>query len=226
MKMYQHRFALRADLFFTGTWSANKLQELEHAWTTAKSILGGKELVVDVSGVAYPGKVGIGPPGSRAGFGARLTAPLPPGTEEFLRSFRLPAAAQAVGRPSGMQFFPHVLNKLIASVPGVPGLNWPEPVFHGVPSGLSREDVFEDLDVHREKRHDRHNQHPKRTTGEVIPTVNDYHDWSDTAGFRLRECAGSPQATGSERGRLRFHARRESRHRGRAPPRDSDRRQP
>ena len=27
----------------------------------------------------------------------------------------------------------------------------------------------------------------KRTTGEVIPTVNDYHDWSDTAGFRLRE---------------------------------------
>src|SRR5208283_3527101 len=26
-----------------------------------------------------------------------------------------------------------------------------------------------------------------RTTGEVIPTVNDYHDWSDTAGFRLRE---------------------------------------
>jgi chitin disaccharide deacetylase len=27
----------------------------------------------------------------------------------------------------------------------------------------------------------------KRTTGEVIPTVNDHHDRSDTAGFRLRE---------------------------------------
>jgi predicted glycoside hydrolase/deacetylase ChbG (UPF0249 family) len=27
----------------------------------------------------------------------------------------------------------------------------------------------------------------KRTTGEVIPTVNDHYDWSDTAGFHLRE---------------------------------------
>ena len=67
----------------------------------------------------------------------------------------------------------------------------------------------------------------KRTTGEVIPTVNDYHDWSDTAGFRPR--GGVPKV----RKRLVVNADdfgftpgRESRHRGRAPPRDSDRDNP
>jgi hypothetical protein len=51
MDIYLHdsstalRFVLRGDL------AAGDVRGLEHAWTTANSILGSKELVVDISGV-------------------------------------------------------------------------------------------------------------------------------------------------------------------------------
>lgn len=49
MDMYQHdsaasfRFVLRGELAGNGVW------QLEHAWHTAKSILAGKDLIVDIS---------------------------------------------------------------------------------------------------------------------------------------------------------------------------------
>ena len=97
MEMYQHdnaamfRFVLRGAL--TGGW----VPELEHAWTTAKSILDGRDLAVDVSGMTNADESGVELLFRMRASGARLTAPLPPASEELLRSLGVPVAARADG---------------------------------------------------------------------------------------------------------------------------------
>src|ERR1017187_2055107 len=96
MEMYQHdsatafRFVLRGDLI------GDQIQDLEHAWTTAKSILKSKELVVDVSGVTHADQSGVDLLSRMRDSGACLTAVLPPKSAGLLRSLGLSAAA-----PSG-----------------------------------------------------------------------------------------------------------------------------
>ena len=93
MEIYQHdsaamfRFVLRGDL------RGDRVPELEHAWTTAKSILNGRDLLVDVSGVADADEFGVDLLFRMRDSGARLTAPLPPASEEFLRSLDVTVAA-------------------------------------------------------------------------------------------------------------------------------------
>lgn len=97
MEMYQHDRAKAFQFVLHGDLVGERVQELEHAWTTAKSILKGKELVIDVSGITYADKVGVDLLARMRDSGARLTAALPPGSEEFLRSLGLPAAAPSGG---------------------------------------------------------------------------------------------------------------------------------
>ncbi len=91
--IYQHdsatifRFILRGDL------AGQHVLELEHAWTTARSILEDKELVVDVSGISDADGEGVELLHRMRDAGARLTAALPPQSEEFLRSLGIPVAA-------------------------------------------------------------------------------------------------------------------------------------
>jgi hypothetical protein len=105
MDMYQHdsatmfQFVLREELL------GDRVQELEHAWTTARSTLAGKELVVDISGMKNANSSGIELLGRMRESGARLTAALPPASEEFLRSLGVPVAA-----PSGWR---HTLERLV-----------------------------------------------------------------------------------------------------------------
>jgi len=93
MDMYQHdsarmfRFVLRGKLIGDG------VQELEEAWKTAKSILAGKELVVDISGIADADPAGADLLSRMRESGARLTATLPAESEELLQSLSVPAAA-------------------------------------------------------------------------------------------------------------------------------------
>lgn len=93
MTMYQHdspttyRFVLRGEL------AGERVQDLEQAWNTAKSILDGKELVVDVSGITDADHSGVGFLARMRESGARLTAALPPESEELLRSLGLPVPA-------------------------------------------------------------------------------------------------------------------------------------
>ena len=93
MQIYQHdsakmfRFDLRGDLV------GHRAQELEHAWTTAQSILNGKELVVDVSGIEDADEFGVDLLCRMRDSGARLIAALPPEPKAFLRTLGLPAAA-------------------------------------------------------------------------------------------------------------------------------------
>src|SRR5690242_15553591 len=92
MEMYQHdsaamfRFVLRGDLV------DDQVQELEHAWSTAKSILKGKELVIDVSGMTDADEFGVELLSRMRDSGARLTAALPAKCKGILRSLGLPLA--------------------------------------------------------------------------------------------------------------------------------------
>jgi anti-anti-sigma regulatory factor len=51
MNMYQHDGTTVFQFILRGELTGDRVRELEHAWTTAKSILGGKELIVDISGI-------------------------------------------------------------------------------------------------------------------------------------------------------------------------------
>ncbi len=78
MEMYQHdsssefRFVLRGSL--EGPW----VQELEHAWITAASILKGKELVIDGSGLTGIDENGLKLLSRIRDAGGRFTADSPP----------------------------------------------------------------------------------------------------------------------------------------------------
>jgi ABC-type transporter Mla MlaB component len=93
MELYQHdsptlfRFVLRGDL------AGDRVQNLEHAWATAKSILDRKELVVDVSGITDADTFGMDLLSRMRESGARLTAALRPESEELLRTLGLPVPA-------------------------------------------------------------------------------------------------------------------------------------
>ena len=107
MEMYQHdsaamfRFVLRGDL------TGGCVSELEHAWTTAKSILNGRGLVVDVSGITHADEFGVDLLSRMRDTGARLAAALPPASEEFLRPLGV-----AVAAPGGKLFRNKVLRFL------------------------------------------------------------------------------------------------------------------
>ena len=98
MEMYQHDSAGRFQFVLRGELAGNRVLGLEQAWTTAKSILNGKELVVDVSGITVADESGVDLLSRMRDSGARLNAALPPKSEELLRSLGLPAAAPRVRR--------------------------------------------------------------------------------------------------------------------------------
>jgi len=81
--------------------TGDQVRELECAWTTAKSTLAGKELVVDISGIKNADLSGVDLLTRMRESGARLTAALPPASEEILRSFGVPVAAPSGWRRIG-----------------------------------------------------------------------------------------------------------------------------
>jgi anti-anti-sigma regulatory factor len=93
MIIYQHDSAMMYRFVLRGELAGQRVQELEQAWNTAKSILNGKELVIDVSGITDADQSGVGLLVRMRESGARLTATLPPESEELLRSLGLPVPA-------------------------------------------------------------------------------------------------------------------------------------
>lgn len=102
MEIHQHdspslfRFVLRGDLAGPST------QELEHAWTTAQSILGKKEFVVDVGGLTHAEESGFQLLLRMRASGARLVAAEPPESAELAQSLGVPSAAPE--RPRAARF--------------------------------------------------------------------------------------------------------------------------
>jgi ABC-type transporter Mla MlaB component len=93
MDMYQHDSATMFQFVLRGELIGDRVQNLEHAWKTAKSILAGKELVVDISGLTNADPSGVDLLSRMRKSGARLTAALPPESEELLRSLGVPMTA-------------------------------------------------------------------------------------------------------------------------------------
>jgi len=94
MDMYQHDSATMFRFVLHGGLAGAEVEELEHAWITAQSILKGKELLVDVSGITDADNLGVDLLSRMRDSGARLTAALPPQSEAFVRSLGLPVAAR------------------------------------------------------------------------------------------------------------------------------------
>jgi hypothetical protein len=94
MDMYQHDSATMFQFVLRGGLAGDEVLDLEHAWNTAQSILAGRELVVDISGITSASLPGVELLSRMRKSGARLTAPLPPESRDLLRSLGVPAAAQ------------------------------------------------------------------------------------------------------------------------------------
>ena len=105
MQMYLHdrpavfQFVLKGKL--AGDWVLN----LEHAWDTARSVLGSKELVVDLSGISDADEPGVELLSRMRQSGARLTAALPPQSESFLASLGVTTPTQTRRRSWPLRFF-------------------------------------------------------------------------------------------------------------------------
>jgi anti-anti-sigma regulatory factor len=91
--MYLHDSATMFRFVVSGELSGLRAPDLEQAWTTAQSILNGKELVVDVSGLTGADEFGVELLSRMRESGARLTAASPPKSEKLLRSLGLSVAA-------------------------------------------------------------------------------------------------------------------------------------
>jgi ABC-type transporter Mla MlaB component len=93
MQMYLNDSVKSFEFVLHGELTGDAVQSLEQAWTTATSILNGKELRVDVSALTTADAGGIELLCRMTGSGARLRAPWPPQSEEFLRSLGVPVVA-------------------------------------------------------------------------------------------------------------------------------------
>lgn len=110
LDIYQHdsadtfRFVLREEL------AKIEVQQLQCTWETAKSILNGKDHIIEVSGVAKADSVGVDLLTRIRESGAQIIAARAPGCEDLLRfSDKPPARPRANGRRLGA---PRVLKAL------------------------------------------------------------------------------------------------------------------
>jgi|ERR1035438_10122315 hypothetical protein len=86
MQMYLNDSVETFEFVLRGELTGDAVQSLKYAWTTATSILHGKEVLVEVSALTAADAEGIELLYSMAESGARLRATLPPHSEELLRS--------------------------------------------------------------------------------------------------------------------------------------------
>ena len=93
MQMYLNDSVETFEFVLRGELTGDAVQSLKHAWTTATSILNGKEVLVDVSALTAADAEGIELLYSMTESGARLRATLPPHSEELLRSLGVLVAA-------------------------------------------------------------------------------------------------------------------------------------
>jgi ABC-type transporter Mla MlaB component len=86
MDIYQHDSGRSFRLVVRGKLDGDCVRELEQAWNTAQSILAGKELVIDLSGVTNADRPAFDLLSRMRDSGARVTPALPSQFEEALSS--------------------------------------------------------------------------------------------------------------------------------------------
>ena len=113
MTMYLNDSVQSLEFVLHGQLTGDAVQSLEQARITAKSILNGKEVLVDVSALAAADARGIELLCRLTGSGARLRAARPRQSVEFLRSLgvRVVAPPQRSARPriSGVRRLPGLI---------------------------------------------------------------------------------------------------------------------
>jgi ABC-type transporter Mla MlaB component len=77
MDVYQHDSATMFRFVLLGELRGDRVAGLRHAWITAQSIVGTKELVVDISGITTADRAGVELLSRMRESGARLAAALP-----------------------------------------------------------------------------------------------------------------------------------------------------
>ena len=95
MEIYLNDSVKSFEFVLKGDLADGAVRSLEQAWVTATSILGGKEVSVEVSGLTAADQAGVELLYRMKASGARLTGALPPDSEELLRSLGMPVAAPA-----------------------------------------------------------------------------------------------------------------------------------
>lgn len=86
MDTYQHDSATMFRFVLRGELCGESVVDLQHAWITAQSILGTKDLVVDISGIRRADAAGLALLSRMRDLGARLVAALPAESLEFLHA--------------------------------------------------------------------------------------------------------------------------------------------
>ena len=104
MRMYLHDRPDKFEFVLHGELTGDAVRSLECAWITATSILNGKEVFVDVSGLTTGDDAGIELLHRMAGSGVRLRAAPRPGSEDFLRSLGLTVASPPSGGTNRWRF--------------------------------------------------------------------------------------------------------------------------
>ena len=97
MEMYQHDCPSAFRFVLSGDLSGEAVQQLQWAWQTAQSTLGGRDLIVDISGIANADPYGLELLFRMRNAGARLIADMPPVSPGLLRQFGMPALSPRAG---------------------------------------------------------------------------------------------------------------------------------
>ena len=101
------RFVLRGDLI------GNESVGLRNAWIASQSILGNKDLIVDVSGVTTADASGFKLLSQIRQSGGRLVAASPPASEQFLNSLGVPVMATARHRANAIARWARAIKRAV-----------------------------------------------------------------------------------------------------------------
>jgi ABC-type transporter Mla MlaB component len=104
MNMYQHDSATMFRFVLRGELAGDRVKDLEHAWNTAKSIIAGKQLVIDISGITYADAPGVDLLSRMRESGACLTAVLAPESSAIFPRSGVPMVAPRGQHGSGWAF--------------------------------------------------------------------------------------------------------------------------
>jgi len=95
MEIYLNDSVKRFEFVLKGDLADGAVRSLEQAWLTATSILRGKDVSVEVSGLTAADEAGVRLLYRMTASGARLRVASPPESEELLRSLGIVLAAPA-----------------------------------------------------------------------------------------------------------------------------------
>lgn len=112
MDMYLHDSATTFRFVLRGELIGDHVEGLRHAWTTAQSILGTKELIVDLSGITTADAAGFETLSEMRRSGARLTGESSPASAESLVSLGVPAVAPVCRRANAIVRLAHIIKRI------------------------------------------------------------------------------------------------------------------